>query len=191
MSNFDNHMVPISSEYKDFLDELYNLGNNVDVIPYFGGNTMMDANCNTFCLAQFPMRIGVPLNHPLIIKNELCYEDLNNQEIVTLNSEVNCYYKIFNEDIMTHAPKAKLHFANYLDFKTLNYAASYNRLILVGDYLKAVHPLLKLRTMKWTHLLPYCLYYSKNPSEAVTNFIQSFINTGFSGKPEDAPVIDF
>ena len=190
-SDFTLHMVPLSPEYKDFIDELRSLGTNADVIPYFCGHPGLDVLCNTFCLARLPVCVAVPHSHPLFTRERLTYGDLNDQDIISLSGDANIYYKQFNEDILSHAPKARLHPANYFDFSVLNYAASYNRLVIVGNYLKNVHPLLKLIPVEWDHYIPYGLHYSKHPSDAVKAFLQAFRDSGISGDPQTAPIVEF
>lgn len=191
LNRFTAHMVPISAEYRDFIAEMGKLGDHVDIIPYFCDDHSTYPYCESFCIARLPMRFLVPVDNPLASKQQLCYDDLNGQEIFTINSETNTYYKAANEDIMKMAPKAKLISNNYIDFAMLNYAATYSKLVLVGDYLKHIHPLLVMHSMKWEHLLPYGLFYSKYPSDSVKSYIQSYRDFGFSGKPEDAPVVEY
>lgn len=183
-------LVPISSEYKDFTDELRNLGTNVDVIPYFCGHDGLDAVCRTFCLVKLPLQIAVPAGHPLYDKDYLTYDDLNGHELVSINGGANRYYNIFNDDILKKAPGVTLRDANYYDFTLLNYAVTCKQLILAGSYLKDVHPLLKFLPVKWDHYLPYGLHYAKNPSEPVKALLRSFQDAGLSGDPEDAPIVE-
>lgn len=189
-SSITPHLVPIGSEYKDFIDELRNLGTNVDVIPYFCGHDGLEAVCRTFCLALIPLRIAVPAGHPLYNREYLTYDDLNGHELVSINGEANQYYQVFNEDILQKAPKVNLHVANYYDFTLLNYAVSCKQLVLAGAYLKDAHPLLKFLPVKWEHYLPYGLHYAKHPSEPVRKLLQAFQDAGISGDPDDAPVVE-
>lgn len=190
-SQFTSYMVPISSEYKDFTDELRNLGTRVDVIPYFCGHLGLDAVCRTFCLARVPLRVAVPVDNPLARKSCLTYEDLEEMTLITISGESNSYYRDFNRDILKHAPTVKLAVSNYFDFSVLNYAANFDQLVLVGDYLQHAHPLLRLMPVKWSHTLPYGIHYARNPSEPVRELLQAFVDSGISGKPEDAPFVEF
>lgn len=189
-SKFTTYMVPISSEYKDFADEMRNLGDDVDVIPYFCGHDGLDAMCKAFCLAKLPLRVAVPMGHPLSGRERLRYDDLNGQKIVCISGEANQYFRAFIADIREKAPKAEFRFVYYYDFALLNYAVARNELILTGGHMKDVHPLLKLLPVEWDHVLPYGLHYSKTPSAAVMELLQAFQDSGLSGSPEDAPVVD-
>lgn len=189
-SRFSTYIYPISCEYKDFIDEVRNIGTRVDIIPYFFGNEGFSAYCQSFCLAKLPLRVAVPIMHPLANKARLTYQDLNDQEIVTLDDGSNSLYARFNEDIRKNAPRAQLRPVSFLDFGVLNHAVNYRQLVLVGNYLKDAHPLLKLIPVDWPHLLPYGLLYSKKPAPGVEALIQSYRDMGLSGEPEDAPIID-
>ena len=184
-------IVPISSEYKDFTDELRNLGTNVDCIPYFLGHDRLDLVCSTFCLAKLPLCIAVPIGHPLYQRESLDYEDLCGCNMLSINSNANRYYMDFNQDILSKVPDIHIQFSNYFDFNILNYAVSSNQLVLVGAYLSHAHPLLKLIPVKWDHYLPYGLHYSRTPSSAVLELLQAFRDTGISGNVDDAPIIDY
>lgn len=190
-SRFTTYIVPISSEYKDFTDELRNLGKNVDVIPYFLGHDGLQSVCSTFCLAKLPLCIAVPAGHPLFDRELLNFEDLNGYDLLSINSAANRYYKVFNSDILSKAPDINLHCSNYYDFNILNYAVSCKQLILAGAYLKNAHPLLKLIPVKWDHYLPYGLHHSHTPSVAVLELLQAFRDAGISGNVGDAPIIEY
>lgn len=190
-NNFTTYIVPISSEYKDFADELRNLGTNVDFIPYFLGHDGLDAVCATFCLAKLPLCVAVPVGHPLFDLEILTYEDLNGHDLLSINGGANRYYKVFNKDIHSKVPTVNLHLSNYYDFNILNYAASCKQLVLAGAYLKDAHPLLKLIPVQWDHYLPYGLHYSHNPSSAVTELLQAFKRSGISGNVDDAPIMEY
>lgn len=189
-SSFTFFMEHISGEYKDFIEEMRNLGSNVDVIPYFCGQLCMDTSCDCFCLARIPLCVAVPIGHPLSGKDTLTYEDLNDQVLLTISNDGNQYYKVFNEDILERAPRVELHPTQYYDTMTLNYAANAGLLVLAGSYLQDVHPMLKLCRVEWDLLLPYGLYYSKNPGGNVLDLLDALQNCGITGKAEDAPVVD-
>lgn len=190
-SPFTFFMEPISGEYKEFMDEMRNLGSHLDLIPYFCGQLSLETMCDTFCLARVNLRVAVPTTHPLAAKESLTYDDLNGYSMVTISSEANRYYKVFNEDIQARAPGVKLLPTQFYDFLTLNYAATNQQLILVGDYLKNVHPQLKLCKVNWDHYLPYGLYYSKTSSRIITELLEAFRDSGITGESEDAVIVDF
>lgn len=190
-SEFTFFMEPISGEYKDFTDEMRNLGSHMDLIPYFCGQIALETMCNTFCLARINLQVAVPTTHPLAAKESLTYEDLNGYPLVTISSEANRYYKVFNEDILAQAPDVKLLPTQFYDFLTLNYAAINQQLILVGGYLKNVHPHLKLCKVNWDHYLPYGFYYSKTPSRIVVELLETYRDCGITGEIEDAVIVDF
>lgn len=189
--DFTCYMVPISGKFQDFCAEVMNLGGDVDIIPYFLGSRYLDVVSSSFCLARLPMRIAVPYGHPLCHKDKLTYEDLNGHDLITINSDSNATYRGFNQKILEQAPDTNLRFCNFIDFDTLNYAVHDRKLILAGDYLKSVHPLLQLVPVDWDLLLPYGLLYSKKPSAAVSLLLESFRQCGISGNCADAPIVAF
>lgn len=188
--SFIARVVPISAEYKEFTEHLRTLGADVDIIPYFCGHEGLSAVCQTHCLARLPLRVQVPEQHPLAGKKMLTYDDLNGQDIVTISSDANRFYREINADVMRHAPGAKLHPCNYYDFLTINYAVHSNRLMLVGDYLGQAHPQMHPHPVNWDLTLPYGIHYAKNPSETVSAVIQAFIDSGIDGTPENAPIVE-
>lgn len=183
-------VVPISAEYKEFTEQLRTIGADVDVIPYFCGHDGLDSVCRMHCLARLPLRVAVPEGHPLAKKDRLTYDDLNDHDIITINGEANRFYKQINEDILRHAPRAKLREANYYDFMTINYAVHDMQLIIIGDYLGDVHPQMHTLPVDWSLTLPYGIHYAKNPSPSVQAFIQAFIDSGIDGTPENAPIVE-
>ena len=189
--HFTCYMMPISCEYPSFSTEFMNLGGNIDVIPYFLGNKYLDAFCDSFCIAKIPMRVAVPRSHPLAGKETLKLSDLNGCDLITISSDINSYYAQFNQFITNNAPNVNLRNCAFIDSLTLNYAAHDLHLILVGDYLKSAHPLLKLIPVEWDLLLPYGILYAKKPSDAVKLFIRSFNECGITGNVDSAPVVEF
>lgn len=189
--HFTTYIVPISSTFKDFFEELRNLGTNVDFIPYFMGYDSLDSVCASFCLAKLPLCIAVPVGHPLYERKYLTYENLNGYDLLSISNNANRYYKVFNNNILSKAPDVKLQFSHYYDFNILNYAASSKHLILAGAYLKEAHPLLKLLPVQWEHYLPYGLYYSHNPSPAAKKLLHAFADAGISGGVDDAPIMEY
>lgn len=186
-----NVVVPISGEFKNFIDEIRNLGSRVDVIPYFLGNNLLKPISEEFCLARIPMHIALPLNHSLADKDVLHYEDLNGQELVTLSDSVNIYYKEFNKVIMERAPHVRITPVSFIDFQTLNETVSGRRVLLVGEYLWNAHPLLKFIPLAEDLLLPYGLYYSPNPADSVLQLLQTFRENGVTGNVEDSRIVHF
>ena len=189
-AGFCAHMIPISAEYKDFAEHLRTLGADVDIIPYFCGHEGLNAVCKMHCLARLPLCIAVPPQHPLSSKSLLTYDDLNGHDLITINGDANTFYAEFNRIIADRAPQVRLRPANYYDFLTLNYAAHDGQLMLVGSYLKDVHPMMKLIPVDWDLTLPYGIHYAKNPTPTVKALIQAFIDSGIDGTPENAPVVD-
>lgn len=187
---FIARVVPISAEYKDFTEQLRTLGADVDYIPYFLGHPGLDAVCRTFCLARLPLRIYVPESHPLSGRDRLTYDDLNNQEIITINGEANVYYQHFNDEIRRKAPDAHLHETNYYDYTTINRAVHNMKLLLAGDYLGDIHPQMRPLPVDWDLTLPYGIHYAKNPTPIVQALIQSFIDAGVDGTAENAPLVE-
>lgn len=180
---------PIREEYKYFFDELQNLGSHVDVIPYFLGEKSLESTCNSFCLTRIPLKIAVSADHPFYTRDKLSYDDLNGCNLITLSSDTNKYYRQFNQTILANAPQTNLVYVRHYDFTQLNYAAAYNTLMLVGSYLNGVHPMLKLLDVDWDLTLPYGFYYSKNPSNVVSEWVHAFQSCGFSGREDDLEIL--
>ncbi len=188
---FSNILVPISGEFKDFIDELRNIGSRVDLVPYFLGNKLVDPLCREFCLARIPLCIALADNHPLAHKDMISFDDLNGQELVTLAGSVNTYYKAFNKRLQKEAPHVRLRPVSFIDFATLNETVIGRHMLLVGEYLWNVHPLLRLIPLEGDLLMPYGLYYSPEPSPGVRQFLETFQKNGITGKVEDAPYFSF
>ena len=190
-SHFTTIMVPISGEFKDFMDEMRNLGTHVDVIPFSLGNRILEPMVQGFCLARIPMYIAVSFNHPLAARDIIRYEDLNAQILTTIADSVNTYYETFNAKILHSAPYVQLSPISFIDFETLNETAAGRNLLLAGGHLWNVHPHLRFIPLEEELLLPYGLCCAAEPSAIVSQFLQTFQANGISGLPEDAPVVYF
>lgn len=190
MDRFFVSIVPISSTYKDFTEHLRTLGSDVDVIPYVCGYHGLDCVCRAHCLARLPVRIAVPVYHPLAKKSRLTYDDLNGQTLVTISSVANTYYAGINDAVRRLAPGVALHSVNHYDYMLFNHIVRSSHLILVGDHLHNIHPQLKVLPVDWDLTLPYGLLYAHSPSEAVSSLIQGFIDCGLGGDPETTPVVE-
>lgn len=190
-SRFTFFVEEIRSNYKDFFDEMNNLGTYIDLIPHFCGQLALEASCNCFCVSKVPLGIAVPIGHPLSRKEVLTFEDLNGCDLMTISSDANRYYQKLNQAVLDRAPEVNLIPVQHFDVSTLNQAGVCQYLVLVGNYLKDAHPMLKVRQVDWDLTLPYGLYYSKNPSSNVLDFFDSMRKAGISGEYEDAMTIDF
>lgn len=189
-SRFSFFMEEISSRYKDFFDSMYNLGTHIDLIPHFCGQLALETICNCFCLAKLPLCVAVPVNHPLARKDVLRYEDLSGQSLLTISSDANRYYQEINETVQKNVPRVKLLYTQHFDLAALNQAGVCQYLMLVGSYLQDAHPLLKLCRVEWDLTLPYGLYYAKNPSNNVLEFLEAMRDCGITGDYEDAIFVD-
>lgn len=186
---FTLEFLPISSDYKDFMEEMQNLGARVDMIPYILGQNDLKGICNTFCLANLPLRIAVPKGHPLSGRKKLGYDDLAGQEIYTISGDVNEYYREINQEIKGWVPEAKLHSVRYFDFGLLNRAACNQCLILAPENMKHVHPLFSLLEGPWAGVIPYGVYYGRNPSDPVIRFTEALMDLGISGRPINSRIL--
>lgn len=184
-------LVPISSKFNQFIDEVRNLGRNVDIIPYYLQNKLFDSFCQEFCLARIPMYIAVYHKHPLAEKEVIRFDDLNGQNVVTIASNFNSSYESFNERLRKEAPHVRLTSVSFIDFSLFNEIIAENNLLLVGGYIKDTHPLLRFIPLEEELLLPYGLLYSITPSPGVEIALQSFREAGISGKIEESPIFHY
>ena len=173
-AKFNIAIVPIECNYNAFLEQFKTLGQTIDAIPYILDNKDFDSICDSFHIANFPLRIAVPFKHPLKKKERLSYSDLENETIITLNGDLNSHYQNAMQEITEHTSNVNFQPVNFFDFDLFDYAIKNNHLILVGDYLKNVHPSLSLLPIDWNCTIPYGLYYSKTPSPPVSKCIDSF-----------------
>lgn len=63
--------------------------------------------------------------------------------------------------------------------------------MLVGDYLKDVHPSFRLLPVNWAYTLPYGLYFSQAPSKLLSDLLDSFTEIGKTGKTEETEILEF
>lgn len=184
-------VVPLECNYKAFADQFTNMGQEVDAIPYFLGNQDLDLICQSYCLARVPFRIAVPSKHRLFSKTRLTYADLENETILTINGNLNTYYHEVQQAISEHAPTASFSPVTFIDFAVFDDALRNNRLLLVGDYLKGVHPSFRFLPMEWNFNLPYGLYFSQAPSKLLSDLLEIFAEIGKTGKIEETEIIEF
>ncbi len=179
-------VVPIECSCSGFAAAFRALGREIDFIPYFLGNRELDEKYNAFCLVRFPFVLAVPTNHPLAAREEADPAGLNGEEIVTLSSAVNLYYARINAEIGEKAPEARLCPVDFIQFSTFDQAFQKGRLLLVGNYLRGVHPLFRMVRLRSEQTLPFGLYYSKSPSPLVQGQIRAYRKDGHSGRADTA-----
>ena len=179
-------VVPIECSYSGFIAAFRALGREIDFIPYFLGNRELDEKYNAFCLVRFPFMLAVPSHHSLADRAEVEMDSLSGESIVTLSSELNIYYERINREIAEKAPQAHLSFCDFIQFTTFDRAFQNGQLLLVGNYLRGVHPLFRMVRLRSAHTLPFGLYYSRTPSPLVQGHIRAYRKDGHSGKADTA-----
>ena len=182
-------MKHMSDELSEFLNEIRNLGINVDLIPYFLGNTFFSTHSSEFCIMQIPMYIAMSVDHPLHKLKSIHYQDLKGQNLITVSDHVNKYYSRFNQSIIRNAPGTKLDYVSYIDLSVLNEVSAKKHLLLIGGNMTHIHPFLKYIPLDTGFVLPYGFLYSRSPSSAVIHFLEYLKEQGISGSIEDAEIL--
>lgn len=120
-------------------------------------------------LCQTPIACAVPKGHELASRNRLTFEDMKGQTLVTIREGMSETLDQLRMEALgkgVHVTEAE------------RYTMALFSMCIVNGYLlqtplcwKDIHPDLVTIPCDWGYFLPYGFHYKKNPSKAVTEFL--------------------
>lgn len=149
-----------------------NFGQNIDMVAgIYNDNLLKERKCTAFFLYKTKICCAVPLNHPLAQKDKLEIGDLFNQDVMILRKfYLDSFDKIRN-DLTMNYPQIQLNDIPFFNVHAFNQCVNENKIILVVNEWKNIHPMLKIIPMEWDYSIPFGIMHSFNPSKDMQLFL--------------------
>ncbi len=163
--------IPCACSLGDFNKFLGGIGNIFDLVSsIYDENLLREYNLQALELDITPLKLSIPITHPLIKKDQLSLSDLNNQTIVLPQKDkFACFDKA--REFLQQNPTITIQDVPGLNMNVLNQCATNNWLLCSAEDWQAAHPLLQAKTVNWTCSAPFGIVYSKNPSPVIREVI--------------------
>ena len=174
---FQIHIVPFDDDPAGLDSALSALGNQIDCFVAPCDSMEWQAQHNIFLLDKLPCRIAVPRKHPLSKKRSLRWSDLDGEAFMMIKRGDSTVLNQMRDDILANHPRIKIVDApNFYDTSIFNECERMNYLMETLDIWADFHPALVTLPMEWEYEIPYGIVYSRKPSVAVKEFIESIRN---------------
>ena len=175
---YDLSLVPFDDDPKSIDQVFQQLGNTIDLFvgPY---NYSMPnyGDSSFFHLFDYPCECGVPITNPLVKKEQLTINDLNQQHFALLKKGLSPKLDQLRQQIKLKSPHIKIiDVDTYYDTDVFNQALNHDFLIETLPIWKNVHPGIVNKPIDWDITMPYGIIYSSNASQVVRKFIEKIGN---------------
>lgn len=165
--NLTFQFIPYACSLGDFNEFLGGIGNVFDLVSsIYDENLLREYNLQALELDITPLKLSVPITHPLIKKNQLSLSDLNHQTIVLpQKGKFVCFDKA--REFLHQNSTITIQDVSGLNMNVLNQCATNNWLLCSAEDWQTAHPLLQAKSVNWTCSAPFGIVYSKNPIPVV------------------------
>ena len=192
--NLRMQFVPVADTYESYKRTVEHFGEDIDVLPSTRLAPADESNCNMVVLGNPFLCLNVGLDDELAKRESVAVADLANR-CVLVPERGNAYTDFAREEIAAGAPGVELVEFPYYDMEVFDRCAMGDEVLLSKELWRGIHPLLATVDVRWSRTIPYCLYYSMDPSPAVQEFVQAAAelasDKAWIGKPgfaESTPV---
>ena len=167
-------VVPFTDPETDLVGshEFYSfLGKDYDIVACTCPPGRWGDQCQLLELEQVPLRLSVPINHPLAVKKKILIEDLKDQTLVIPQRGINSVMDRLADELIQRMPGIRFHL-RMKHFDAFNEAADQNYLIVSSEALRDIHPSLLTKEVDWDYTMPYGIIYANAPTPEVLDFIE-------------------
>lgn len=170
---FHLEIVPFDDDTVSLNAVVDSLGKQVDCfIAPCDSNHWREA-CSILVFETLPFCVGVPRSNPLSEKPILEWEDLDGESIMLTPGSDSPIVGSLRADIKTNHPFVKIiDCPMHFDLSTFNKCEQSGYLMQTYRVWDSVHPALITVPVNWEYTMPYGIVYSKNPSQAVREFMR-------------------
>jgi DNA-binding transcriptional LysR family regulator len=178
--NHKLHLIPFEDNHEGILKEIAQLGKKFDFLIGVCDSKEWLSMCNFLPLGRYKKMVAVSQGHRLANRKVLKLEDLYGETLMMVKRGDSPVNDFLRNDLELHHPKIHIEDTpQYYDISVFNHCAESNKVLLLIECWKDVHPSLVAIPVEWEYSIPYGLLYSLNPSESVLRFIDvvSTMNT--------------
>ena len=172
--------VPVADTYESYLHTVRHFGEDVDVLPSTRLSPADERDCNLAVIGNPFICLNVALGDELAGRDVVDVEDLAGRRVL-VPKRGNAYTDSARNEIAEKAPGVEFSEFDYYDMPVFDRCAMGNEVLLSKEIWRGIHPLLATVDVRWGKTIPYCLYYSKDPSPAVQKFVQAAVDLSGQG----------
>jgi len=167
--------VPFDNTPENAHEILGHLGQNIDIVGGIVDESIVERNhCAATILAEVPVRLGMPFNHPLSMMDELDPKDLDGQTIMTLRRDYMTEMDRVRDYLAREHPSCHLQDFGFYDTEAFNAAENQGALIVAMDEWASINPLLRIVPVRWSFTLPFGILHAPDPSPEVKTCLAAF-----------------
>lgn len=167
-------LVPFENTPENAREILKNLGQNIDVVAGIFDDTMLNLRqCKGFEISREPLCCAVSIHHRLADKNRLEIADLYGEKLMLMRRGWSHYVDQLRDDIGQKHGEISIVDFDFYSVDVFNRCENSNDILMAVQAWDNVHPLLKVIPVTWEHFIPYGLLHAKEPSEAVSRFLDA------------------
>ena len=165
-------IVPFYGENLGVPAKLAMLGEDFDclICPY--DESLWGGKVSVFHLQSLPMRITLPVSHPLATKPHLALEDLHGQTLLFPARQQFSAFDRLRDQLEAEHPQIKLIDVPFYNTEVLNQCLRENLPIVTFDTWFTRHPSLLSLPIDWDAEMPVGLLYQKHPTAEMKTFIE-------------------
>ena len=167
--------VPVADTYDSYRHTIEHFGDEIDVLPSTRFAPEDERNCNMIVLGNPFLCLNVALSDELAGRDEVGIEELAGRRVL-VPRRGNAYTDAARDEIAERAPGVEFVEFPYYDMAVFDRCAMGNEVLLSKEIWRGIHPLLATVNVRWGKTIPYCLYYSKDPSPAVRRFVEAALD---------------
>ena len=167
--------VPVADTHESYLHTITHFGDEVDVLPSTRLAAEDERNCNLAIIGNPFLCLNVALDDELAGRDTVDVEELAGRRVL-VPKRGNVYTDSARDEIAEMAPGVKFVEFPYYDITVFDRCAMGSEVLLSKEIWSGIHPLLATVNVRWSKTIPYCLYYSKDPSPAVQKFVQAAVD---------------
>ncbi|MBQ9002328.1 MAG: LysR family transcriptional regulator [Eggerthellaceae bacterium] len=164
--------VPVADTHESYLRTVEHFGDEVDVLASTRFAPEEERNCDMVVLGDPPLCLNVALGDVLAGRDDVEVGELAGRRVL-VPMRGNPYIDSARDEIAEQAAGVEFVEFTFYDMTIFDRCAMGNEVLLSKEIWRGLHPLVSTVGVRWDKTIPYCLYYSKDPSPAVRKFVRA------------------
>ena len=164
--------IPFANTPKKALEILCNLGRDIDIVAGWFDETWEEKRaCSVFKLRNDPIYCAISTHHKLAVKDSLTIDDIRSESLMIIYRGWNKYVDKLRDFVASE--QIKIIDFDFYNLDVFNQCENSNNVLMAFESWANTHPLIKVLPVEWDFTVPYGLFHSPNPSQAVNEFIHA------------------
>lgn len=168
-------VVPFDNTPENAREILRTLGERIDIVAgvFDDGMLAYHPYCRTIEVTQVPFCCAVSLDHPLAARDELYWQDLAGETLYMIKPGWSTNMDALRNTIEREYPDIRIETFDFYNAQVFNACENGNAALIAFPFWKAVHPLLKIISVRDGGSMPYCIVHSPNPNDVTRRFLEA------------------